>query len=113
MKSKKRNKVKIIFYLDPIDKNLVNDQCEMLQINPSMFYRTAVLEKLDKPIISKPVQNLQTKIYISHLMMIGSNMNQIARKLNKGYKFLIADQSTVLKDLEWIKSHILEIKSKL
>ncbi len=113
MKTSKIKKVKIVFYLNPVDKELVHDQCEMLQITPSFFYRTAVLEKLDKPVFTKPIENLETKEYTSNLMRIGSNLNQIARKLNQGIKFKIADQSAVLSNIEWIKNHILEIKSQL
>jgi uncharacterized protein with von Willebrand factor type A (vWA) domain len=113
VKQGKTNKVKVIFYLNPIDKDLIKDQSEMLQITPSFFIRNAVLEKLSKPIFEKKVQNLETKNYLSALVKIGSNLNQIARKLNSNAKFLIADQQSVLKDISEINNHILEIKSKI
>ena len=91
MNIKSNTKVKVIFYLNSNDKEFIKSQCELLQIKPSFFIRNAVLEKLDKPIFTKPVIDLETKKYISALFKIGNNLNQIARKLNSNEKFLIID----------------------
>lgn len=108
-----RNKVKVVFYLDKEDKEFINTQCELLQIKSSFFIRNAVLEKLNKPVFTNTVQNLETKKYVVELIKIGVNLNQIAKKLNSNAKFLISDQQKVLTDIENINNHIVEITSKL
>ena len=72
-----------------------------------------MLEQLGKPIFNVKKQDLDTKVYISELIRIGVNLNQISKKLNSGVKFMLADQQTVLNDIKNINNHILEIKSKL
>lgn len=107
------NKKRVVFYINNEDKELLNNQCELLQIKASFFIRNAVLEKLGKPIFNVKKQDLNTKKYSSELLRIGINLNQIAKKLNSGTKFMIADQQTVLNEIKNINNHILEIKSKL
>lgn len=113
MKSNSNNKVKVVFYLNQDDKEFIKNQCDLLQIKPSFFIRNAVLEKLGKPVFTKTVHNLDTKKYMAALIKIGNNLNQIAKKLNSNASFLIADQQTVLTEIENINNHILEIKSKV
>ncbi|WP_111706576.1 plasmid mobilization protein [Lutibacter citreus] len=108
-----KNKKRVVFYLSTEDKELLNGQCELLQIRASFFIRNSVLEKLGKPIFNVKKQDLDTKGYISELIRIGVNLNQISKKLNSGVKFMLADQQTVLNDIKNINNHILEIKSKL
>ncbi len=113
MKSNSNNKVKVVFYLNSEDKEFIKSQCQILQIKPSFFIRNAVLEKLNKPVFTKKVLDLDTKKYQAFLIRIGNNLNQIAKKLNSNTKFLIIDQQAVLDDIENIKNHIIEINSKL
>ena len=113
MKSNSNNKVKVVFYLNAEDKEVIKIQCESLQIKPSFFYRNAVLEKLGKPIFTKKVHDLDTKKYLTSLIRIGNNLNQIAKKLNSNEQFLIADQQVVLNEIKHINNHIIEINSKL
>lgn len=113
MKQKANNKVKVVFYLNSEDKELIKSQCEILQIKPSFFIRNAVLEKLDKPVFIKTVHNLDTRKYQTSLIGIGNNLNQIAKKLNSNNQFLIADQQVVLNEIKHINNHIIEINSKL
>lgn len=107
------NKVKTIFYINKDDKESIKIQSDLLQIKSSQFIRNAVLEKLGKPTFEVEIQNQDTQRYISELVKIGINLNQIARKLNSNVKFSIADQRTVLSSIENINNHIVEIKSKL
>lgn len=107
------SKVKTVFYINKDDKELIKSQCDLLQIKPSFFIRNAVLEKLGKPVLEVKYVNIETKKYISLLMKIGVNLNQITRKLNSGVQFQIVDQKSVLTDIETLKNHILEINSKL
>lgn len=109
------NKIKerVVFYINNEDKDLLNNQCELLQIKSSFFIRNCVLEKLGKPIFNIVKKDIDTKKYTSELIRIGVNLNQIAKKLNSGAKFMIADQQTVLNEIKNINNHILEIKSKL
>lgn len=113
MKTEKNNKVKTVFYLDPEDKQLLEKHCESMRVFPSFFIRNVVLEQLGKKVFKKPDHNLDVKKYQMELIPIGNNLNQIAKKLNSNAKFLIADQKTVLNDIEKIKQHIAEIYSKL
>ena len=113
MKANSKNKVKVVFYLNAEDKEIIKIQCETLQIKPSFFYRNAVLEKLGKPIFVKNTQDLDTKKYLTSLIRIGNNLNQIAKKLNSNEQFLIADQQIVLDEIKHINHHIIEINSKL
>jgi len=109
-----KNKERVVFYLNSEDKELLNNQCELLQIKSSFYIRNLVLEKLGQPIFNVKNQNLDTKKYSSDLLRIGSNLNQIARKLNSGdLKFLLKDQQILLDEIKKINNHILEIKSKL
>ncbi len=85
----------------------------MIQIKPSFFIRNAVLEKLGKPIFIPKTSKIDTNKYINQLLKIGNNLNQIAKKLNAGNQFLIADQQSVLNDIKKLKEHIIEINSKL
>lgn len=110
---KSKNKDRVIFYLASEDKILLNDQCELLQIKASFYIRNCVLEKLGKPIFEVNKKNIDVTNYTSQLIKIGVNLNQISKKLNSGVQFMIADQKTVLDDIEAIKNHILEIKSQL
>lgn len=113
MKSTSNNKVKVVFYLNSDDKELIKYQCESLQIKPSFFIRNAVLEKLGKPIFTKTTHDLDTRKYQTSLIRIGNNLNQIAKKLNSNEQFLIADQQVVLDEIKHINNHIVEINSKL
>lgn len=108
-----KNKKRIVFYLNENDRVLLKNQCEILQISTSFFVRNSVLEKLVKPVLEVKQFNLETKNYSIQLLKIGTNLNQIAKKLNSGMKFMIADQQSVLIDIEYLKKHIVEINSKL
>lgn len=108
-----KTKERVVFYLSIEDKELLNNQCELLQIKASFFIRNCMLEQLGKPIFNVKKQDLDTKVYISELIRIGVNLNQISKKLNSGVKFMLVDQQTVLNDIKNINNHILEIKSKL
>lgn len=110
---KSKNKDRVIFYLASEDKILLNDQCELLQIKASFYVRNCVLEKLGRPIFEVKKKNIDVTNYTSQLIKIGVNLNQISKKLNSGVQFMIADQKTVLDDIQAIKNHILEIKSQL
>ncbi|MBO3097616.1 plasmid mobilization protein [Gelidibacter pelagius] len=110
---KSNNKVKVVFYLNSEDKELLENQCELLQIKASSFIRNSVLEKLGKPIFEVKKRDLEIQNYLGLLLKIGVNLNQIAKKLNADAKFQIADQHKVLTDIESLKNHILEIKSQL
>tara|TARA_R110001583_G_scaffold44966_2_gene142201 strand:- start:12147 stop:12485 length:339 start_codon:yes stop_codon:yes gene_type:complete len=111
---KQKNKERVVFYLNKEDKELLNNQCELLQIKASFFIRNSVLIRLGKPIFNVKKQDLDTKKYTTELIRIGVNLNQIAKKLNSGgAKFLIADQQAVLNEIKNVNNHILEIKSKL
>lgn len=113
MKTKKSNKVKTVFYLDPEDKKLLENHCESMRVFPSLFIRNVVLEQLGKKVFKKPEYNMDMAKYKTELSSIGNNLNQIAKKLNSNAQFIIADQKTVLDDIEKIKQHIAEIYSKL
>ena len=113
MKSKTINKTKVVFYINPEDKNLMKDQCDLLQIKPSFFIRNAVLEKLNKPTFTKSATNLDTRKYLSELNKIGNNLNQIAYKLNSNLELDLIDQRELTGKIEHIITHITEINSKL
>lgn len=108
-----QKKQRVVFYLDKKDILLLNNQCELLQIKASFFIRNSVLEKLGKPVFEVKKLNLDIKNYSIQLMKIGTNLNQIARQLNSGKKFLIKDQHLVLSDIKNLNNHIVEINSKL
>ena len=106
-------KVKVCFYLSPIDQANFNNNCALLNIAPSVFLRQLVLEKLKKPLEENIHENLELKKYTYELFRTGNNLNQIAKKLNSGVKFVISDQQKVLDNIKNIITHIIEIKSKL
>lgn len=108
-----KNKERVIFYLSAEDKEFLNDQCELLQIKTSFFVRNCVLEKLGKPVFEVSKKDLDVKKYTSLLTKIGVNLNQISKKLNSGAKFIIADQKTVLDEIDALNNHIINIKSQL
>ncbi len=110
---KSKNKDRVVFYLNSEDKELLNNQCELLQIKASFYVRNCVIEKLGKPVFEIKRRSLEVQNYSSQLIRIGNNLNQIAKKLNSDVKFQIADQKVVLDEMEYLKSHILEIKSQL
>ena len=107
------NKLRVVFYLDKDDKELLESQSKLLNMTVSNYVRIYVLEKLGKPIFNPPKIDFNTKQYIQHLLSIGNNLNQIARKLNSENQIQIADQKQVLNDLDRLKSHLLEVKSEL
>ena len=109
----KKTKERVVFYLNSEDKELLNGQCELLQIRASFFIRNCMLEQLGKPLFNVKKQDLDTKVYISELIRIGVNLNQIAKKLNSGVKLMLVEQNTLLNEIKNINNHILEIKSKL
>lgn len=111
MRNKKKEKV--VFYLDSDTKKLVSEKCQLHQIKMSFFIRNSVLESLGKTTIQSKITDVDTTKYLSSLFKIGNNLNQIAKQLNSGNKFQIADQKDVLNDIENIKKHILEINNKL
>jgi len=108
-----KNKERVVFYLNSEDKELLNNQCDLLQIKSSFYIRNCILEKLGQPIFNVKKQDLDTKKYSSDLLRIGSNLNQIAKKLNSDVKLMLVDQNTLLNEIKNINNHILEIKSKL
>ncbi|MDD7914092.1 plasmid mobilization relaxosome protein MobC [Polaribacter haliotis] len=112
-KDKTNPKVKMVFYINLKDKELIKNHCELLQIKPSFFIRNIVLEKLGRPIFEPKKMKIETKQYNSQLNKIGVNLNQIAKKLNSGLQFQVGDQIEVLKSIELLNEHILEIKSQL
>ncbi len=111
----RKNKVRIVFYLEEEHKEYIKSKCNLLGIKPSFFIRNAVLEKLGKKTFVPTIitSHIDTIKYIGQLLKIGNNLNQIAKKLNSNNKFLIADQQAVLRDIEYLKKHIIEINSKL
>lgn len=107
------NKKRIVAYLHETDKELLENKCKLLKVSVSFFTTNCILEKLGKPILEiKPI-NDDLKSYILQLYKLGVNLNQIARKLNSGAKFMIADQQAVLENIKKLNTHILEIQSKL
>ncbi len=107
------NKKRIVAYLDQIDKELLENRCKLLKLSVSFFTANCILEKLGKPILEiKPI-NDTTKEYTLQLFKIGNNLNQLARKLNSGAKFMIADQQAVLENIKKLNTQILEIQSKI
>lgn len=113
-KNSPKTNSRVVFYLSFEDKELLINQCNLLQIKSSFFIRNCILKELGKPIFTPKLQNIDLKNYISELLKTGNNLNQIARHLNsKKAKFMIANQQTVLNEIKNINNHILEIKSKL
>lgn len=108
-----KNKERVVFYLSPEDKEFLNNQCELLQIKTSFFVRNCVLEKLGKPVFDVSKKDLNVKKYSAQLIKIGVNLNQISKKLNSGAKFIIADQKTILDEIDALNNHIINIKSQL
>jgi len=108
-----KNWERVVFYLAKTDKKLLFNQCALLQLKPSFYLRNIVLEKLGKPIFEPPKTNVDTNAYLNELMQQGSNLNQIARKLNSNEKFLIADQQEVLNAIALISKQILQLKTDL
>ncbi len=108
-----KKKERVVFYFEKIDKDLLFNHCNLIGVKTSFFVRNTILEELGKPVIKIQVENVNTKKYVSELIRIGVNLNQVARKLNSGATFLIADQRKVLDEMEALTSHILEIKSQL
>lgn len=107
------NKKRIVSYLNETDKELLENRCKLLKISVSFFTANCILEKLGKPILEIKTLNQDTKEYTLQLFKIGNNLNQIARKLNSGAKFMIADQKAVLENIKKLNAHILEIQSKI
>jgi len=108
-----KKKDRVVFYMDGLDKDHLYNHCKLIQVTPSFFIRNTILEKLGKPVMKIQAKNLNTKQYISELIKIGVNLNQVARKLNSNAKFEIKDQRKVLNEMEALTNHILEIKSQL
>ena len=94
-------------------KELLFNQCNLIQVAPSFFVRNCVLEKLGKPALKVQPQNLDSKKYVSELMKVGVNLNQIVKKLNSGIKFITLDELKLQQEIENITNQILEIQSKL
>ena len=113
MENKENNKIRLVFYMHPEDDKMILNQCELLKISKSFFIRNAILEKLNNPIFKVSNSNLDLKQYLLELNAIGNNLNQIAKKLNSNASFLIADQKTVLNDIEELKKHIININQNL
>ena len=109
----KINKEKVVFYLNPRDKNLLFEQAESLQIKASILVRNLVLQQIGKPVIKMHSTDLNTKEYLSGISSIGNNLNQIARKLNSDIKLRIIDEERLEDQIEELKEHIIEIIEKL
>lgn len=108
-----KNKIRVVFYLDRDDKELLENQSKLTGVSASNYIRNCVLGNLGKPIYNPPKIDFNTKKYMLQLLRIGNNLNQISRNLNAGNKFVIADQQEVLNDLELLKNQLLEVKSEL
>jgi len=113
MENKETQSSRVVFYLTKTNKELLINHCQLLNVKPTFFIRNLVLEKLGKPTFQPAKIDLNTNEYIKELASQGANLNQIARKLNSGNQFLIADQQDVLNQIELISKQILEIKSQL
>jgi len=113
MKNDEKTYDRVVFYLSKSDKELLFNQCELLNLKPSFYVRNIVLEKMGKPIYEPPRTNIEIDNYFKELLKQGSNLNQIARKLNANEKFLIADQQEVLNTIATITKQILQLKSDL
>jgi mobilization protein NikA len=113
MENEKKKYDRVVFYLTKTDKEMLFNQCSLLNIKPSFYVRNIVLEKLGKPIFETPKTNIETENYLKELMRQGANLNQIARKLNSNEKFLIADQQEVLDSIALISKQILQLKTDL
>lgn len=113
---KKENKVRLVFYMNQEDKIVLQDYCNKLDVKTSFFICNKMLEILGKPAptIRQNFHNDNvTKSFLTQLFKIGSNLNQIARKLNSGAEFFIADQQVVLSAIETLKKQIIELNKKI
>lgn len=104
---------RVVFYLSLANKNLLFNHCDLLQVKPSFFVRNVVLEKLNKTTFSTQKTLPEISNYLNELLAQGVNLNQIARKLNSGDKFLIADQNFVLNSIKNLTNQIVELKKIL
>jgi len=108
-----KNKERVVFYMETKNKILLQNECDLLQVKASFYIRNCLLEKLGRSVVEVKPRQLDTKSYTLQLLKIGNNLNQIAKKLNSGAKFMIADQTEVLKDIDDLKKHVVIINSKL
>lgn len=113
MENEYQKKVRVNFYMYKSEKELLYNHCQLLNLKTSPFIRNTVLEKLGKRIYTPPRLDTDTNQYLKELITQGVNLNQIAKKLNSGAQFMIADQQEVLDQIELISRQILEIKTQL
>lgn len=108
-----KNKIRMVFYCSKTTKELIDNQSKLLGISGSNFIRSAVFDKLKKPIYQPLKHDFITQENMLQLLRIGNNLNQIARKLNTGVPFLIADQQAVINEIESLKEQVITIKTKI
>lgn len=109
----KKNKLRVVFYLDKDEKELLNSHVKLMNMSVSNYVRMHIQVKLGSPIFIPQKLDFSTKQYNRKILGMANNLNQIAHHLNKGLEFKIASQQELLNTIDKLKHHILEVKSEL
>ena len=107
------HKLRVVFYLDKDEKELLNSHVKLMNMSVSNYVRMHIQEKLGKPIFIPQKLDFSTKEYNRKILGMANNLNQIAHHLNKGLKLEIISQQELLNTIDKLKHHILEVKSEL
>lgn len=109
METAKKIRGQIHFRLTPEEAAIIEKKAAEAGLSATMYAKKQALEGMVKaPVITKDIG----KLILPEISKIGSNINQIARKLNQGNMVLPAEFLRVQSEFDMLWKYILEGKTK-
>ena len=107
MAQNRKANIQINFRVDEKEYAILKARAEIANLSPSMYAKKQALEgKVKAPVITKDVGSL----ILPEISKIGSNVNQIARKLNQGDVPMASEFKEIRAEFETLWTYVLEGK---
>ena len=107
MEEQKKARGQIHFRITPDEAAIIEQKAAEAGLSPTMYAKKQALEgKVKAPVITKDIGQL----ILPEISKIGSNINQIARKLNMGGFVLPSEFREVQAEFETLWAYVLEGK---
>lgn len=107
VEEQKKARGQIHFRITPDEAAIIEQKAAEAGLSPTMYAKKQTLEgKVKAPVITKDIGQL----ILPEISKIGSNLNQIARKLNMGGSVLPSEFREVQAEFETLWAYVLEGK---
>jgi hypothetical protein len=107
MTEEKKIRGQIHFRVTPEEAALIEKRAAEASLSPTMYAKKqALYGKVKAPVITKDIG----QFILPEISKIGSNVNQIARKLNQGGHPVISEFTEIQAEFETLWAYVLEGK---